>query len=402
LLPLWLLAPGSSDTSSVFLRMSGVLPHSNERKFALAALQGSHLNLNVASHGQPVPWGPDDVMYTKSVLRDVLKRVDVDMSRIRCVGFSRGGRFCSRLASELSSFISAIAPVSGIRFPEPNNSTRPMPIIAFHGTNDPINPWQGNGNPQYWHEPVLGAVQRWADRNGCVTYKEHEVTSNVIYCMHLDCQDNANVYLVKIRGGGHTWPGTSWTYRPAWRYGKVNKDIDANAQIFEFFAQHHRPATCHTAKQGETCHSHVVWVKHTGLKTQPRLYKDLTNASTFEDVQAFLRRHIFADCPSPCQAKMKKKKPHKQKPLVGKAEQNKVETLVTWRPHELLLAAPGFGFLTLAAGFAWKRGWNHKPGFQRLSPREIFIGVEKPGTPHSQQTLPLVVAEHGDDCMNDF
>jgi len=313
------------------------------------------------------------------------------MTRIRCVGFSRGGRFCSRLASELSSFISAIAPVSGVRFPDPNNSTRPMPIIAFHGTSDPVNPWQGNGNPQYWHEPVLGAVQRWSDKNGCMTYKEHEVTSNVIYCMHLDCKDNADVYLVQIRGGGHTWPGTNWTYKPAWRYGKVNKDIDANEKIFDFFAQHHRPATCHTATQGEACHRHVVWVKHQGLKTQPRLYKGLTNASTFEEVQAFLRHHIYADCPIPCKAKMKnkmKKKPLKQKPLVGKAEQNQVETLVARRPQKFLLATTGFAFLSLAAGFACKRGWNHKPGFLRLSPRELLLGVDAKDAPFAASAAP--------------
>lgn len=299
-LPVWILAPGSSDTPEVFFRMSGVLPLSDEHMFACAALEGSHLNLNVASHGQPVPWGPDDIQYTKLVLRDVLTRIDVDMSRIRCVGFSRGGRFCSRLASELSSFISAIAPIAGIRFPEPNNSTHPMPIIAFHGTSDLINPFMGNGNPQYWHEPVLAAIQRWADRNRCMRYKEQIVTPSVTYCMHFDCKDNADVTLVQVLGGGHTWPGTLWQYKPAWRFGTVNHEIDAKLDIFHFFEKHHRQESCHTAVEGEPCYVHVQWVKKYGLKKQPKLYGGLDASATLEEIQAIIRKNVYADCPEPC------------------------------------------------------------------------------------------------------
>ncbi|KAJ1616736.1 hypothetical protein T492DRAFT_527490 [Pavlovales sp. CCMP2436] len=64
----------------------------------------------------------------------------LDASRVYATGISRGGRFASRLASEMSDIIAAVGIVSGIRYPTPNNATRPVPIIAFHGTADPINP----------------------------------------------------------------------------------------------------------------------------------------------------------------------------------------------------------------------------------------------------------------------
>lgn len=324
-LPVWILAPGSSDTSSVMLQMSNAVPLAEKYKFALAVLEGSHLNLNVASHGQPVPWGPDDLLYTKMVLRDVIKRIDISLERIRCVGFSRGGRFCSRLASELSSFVSAIAPVSGIRFPEPNNATRPMPIITFHGTTDPINPFKGNGNPEYWHEPVLSAVQRWADKNGCTRYHEQKMSPTVTYCMHLDCEDNADVILVQILKGGHTWPGTTWDYRPTWRFGMVSRDIDATLDIFHFFQAHHRPSRCHTAVKGEQCYEHVQWVRLEGLRTQPLLYGDLKNTSSDEEIQLFLRKNIYANCPEPCrQTPVLVSK--RTEVFVGRAEQPPVHT----------------------------------------------------------------------------
>jgi len=326
-LPVWLMAPGSSDTASVFQQMSNAIPLADKHHFALAVLEGAHLNLNVASKGQPVPWGPDDITYTKLVLRNVVKRIDVDLERIRCIGFSRGGRFCSRLASELSSFVSAIAPVSGLRFPRPNNATRPMPIIAFHGTRDPINPFAGNGNPQYWHEPVLEAVQKWADKNKCMRYKEHKMSHTVTYCLHLDCEDNADVILVKIDGGGHTWPGTSWVYRPPWRFGAISHELDATIDIFNFFKKHHRPSRCHTAVKGEECYQHVQWVRNKGLRTQHQLYGSLKNTSTVEEIQLFLHQHIYANCPRPCHLGRHKR----TEMFVGRSDQQPVRVSVQSR-----------------------------------------------------------------------
>lgn len=190
-----------------------------------------------------------------------------------------------------------------------------MPIITFHGTTDPINPFAGNGNPQYWHEPVLSAVQRWADRNKCSRYHEQKMSPTVTYCMHLDCEDNADVILVQILEGGHTWPGTSWDYTPAWRFGKVSHDIDATIDIFHFFETHHRPNRCHTAVKGEECYQHVEWVRKEGLRTQPQLYGDLKNTSSDEEIQLFLRTNIYANCPEPCHGRKRTEM------FIGRAEQ---------------------------------------------------------------------------------
>lgn len=301
-LPLWLLAPGSGDTAEIFMNMSGLIPLTDKRGIACAGLEGKNDNFNVASHARPAPWPwmADDVAYTQEVLRDVASRVKIDRRLIRCVGFSRGGRFCSRLASEMSSFISAIAPVSGLRFPEPNNATRPVPIITFHGTADPINPFSGNGNPQYWHEPVLGAVQRWADRNGCKRYVEKRVTSRVTYCMHVNCTDGADVILVQIWGGGHTWPGTTWQYMPQSRYGEITHDIDSKVDILNFFKTHQPHPTCRTPSPGDPCYRHVMWVKRHGIHTQPELYDGLDTSASFEDIQAVIHKKFYANCPLPC------------------------------------------------------------------------------------------------------
>jgi len=298
--PLWLLAPGTGDTAEDFMQMSSITTLADKHGIACAALEGAKQVFNVATHALPEPYMPDDIYYTKEVLRDVVKRINIDRRTIRCVGFSRGARFCSRLASELSSFISAIAPVSGLRYPEPNNATHPMPIITFHGTADPVNPFVGKGNPEYWHESVLQAVQRWADWNGCKRYKEEIISSSVTYCKHLNCTDGAEVLLVQIRGGGHTWPGGSRIpFFPVARFGAVSHDIDSKIDIYNFFRSHPSRVTCHTAVQGEPCYRHILWVKKHGLFSQPQLYEGLSHAATLKEIQAVIHKNFYANCPPP-------------------------------------------------------------------------------------------------------
>merc|ERR1719401_2275362 len=149
-LPLWILAPGSTDTAEGMVHMADMQKFAEEHAFAFAALQGEREMLSVSLHAGASPGLPDDVRYTRAVLQEATQKLCIDMARIRCTGFSRGARFCSRLASELSSFVAGVAPVGGLRYPFPNNATRPVPIVTFHGTKDPINPYWGDGDPEYW------------------------------------------------------------------------------------------------------------------------------------------------------------------------------------------------------------------------------------------------------------
>jgi len=211
------------------------------------------------------------------------------MRRVRCVGFSRGARFCSRLASELSIFISAIAAVSGIRFPEPNNSTRPMPIIAFHGLKDSINPFWGIG-PAYWGESVPLSVLKWARFNGCKSRQDVRFRTNVVVIKYSDCTDNAEVVLYKLMEGDHEWPDTNV--------------ICARELILEFFAKHVADTGCHTVTKHDTryrhCYQHTNWARTEGISQHPGLYGNLTNESSFAEFQAMLHRKVYSNCPNPC------------------------------------------------------------------------------------------------------
>jgi polyhydroxybutyrate depolymerase len=51
------------------------------------------------------------------------------------------------------------------------------------------------------------------------------------------CQDNVEVVLYAVEGGGHTWPG-GLQYASESRIGKTSRDFDASELIWQFFKEH--------------------------------------------------------------------------------------------------------------------------------------------------------------------
>ena len=86
--------------------------------------------------------------------------------RVYATGFSGGARIASQLACDASGTFAAVAPVSGLRRPTPCPTTRPVPILSFHGTVDPVDPYNGHGQA-YWTYSVPQAAQDWAAQDGC-------------------------------------------------------------------------------------------------------------------------------------------------------------------------------------------------------------------------------------------
>jgi len=299
--PLWVLAPGAYETAWRFLHISRLIGFAEKMKFAFAALEGAQpAGMNVGRHTQPMPNLPDDVEYTKAVLRHASGSICVNMNRIRCTGYSRGARFCVSLASELSSFVKGIAPVAGLRYPSPNNATWPMPIIAIHGTKDLINPYWGGGDPTYWHSSVPDAVKQWAKYNGCKYNRWVRKSKHVVLDEHFDCHDDASVVLVMIEEGGHTWPG-SHAFK-ADTFGYTTQEVSANDLMFDFFMRHPRKSVCRIAREGDACHGAVVRAMQEGPDGHPEWSGRLTHSSSFEDYQLLLHEYILADCARPCSA----------------------------------------------------------------------------------------------------
>jgi polyhydroxybutyrate depolymerase len=115
----------------------------------------------------------------------------------------------------------------------------PMPVIAFHGTADPVTPYAGG---RTWIGPVQFPdisvwSERWALRNKCAAEPvESDPAAGVSRSAWLDCESDAPVILYTIHDGGHTWPGGMPL--PEWFLGRTTDSIDATELMWQFFEEH--------------------------------------------------------------------------------------------------------------------------------------------------------------------
>ncbi|GAG34507.1 unnamed protein product, partial [marine sediment metagenome] len=160
-------------------------------------------------------------------------------------GMSNGAIMAYRLASELSDRIAAIAPVGGPMGTETCNPKRPVSVMHFHGTDDesaPFDGGKGRGPSGTDFYSVDHSIQAWIKANGCK--REPVVTklpdkaidgTAITRKTYGSGKDEAEVVLIEVEGGGHTWPGQ----QPRVRFlGKSTKNISANDLMWEFFQKH--------------------------------------------------------------------------------------------------------------------------------------------------------------------
>jgi polyhydroxybutyrate depolymerase len=192
--------------------------------------------------------GVDDVNFVRTLLSSLSKKVNYSDRRVYATGFSNGSGFAHRLGCELSGKIAAIAPVSTTLAEALSGScrpTRPLPVMLFHGTKDPYNPYEGGESSKGGR--LLGALEAaelWAKKNNCsLTPTETNMPdtaadqTTVSRTSFTGCSNGANVTLYTINNGGHAWPGGS-QYLPVFVIGRATKDIDASELIWQFFENH--------------------------------------------------------------------------------------------------------------------------------------------------------------------
>jgi polyhydroxybutyrate depolymerase len=119
---------------------------------------------------------------------------------------------------------------------------RPMPMIAFHGTTDPIIPYEGGHSllaPGTFPD-VQTWVSNWARRNRCApATRDSLVAPDATRRDYTGCADSADVVLYTIRGGGHTWPGGKPL--PKLFFGSTSRDVDATSEMWKFFRDRRLP-----------------------------------------------------------------------------------------------------------------------------------------------------------------
>ena len=192
------------------------------------------------------PTGPDDEQFLIDVVDYLAGEACVDTRRVYATGYSGGGRMVSAFACDHPDRTAALIPVAGLRAGAPTSDgaggylpdlatctpSRPVPVLAFAGTADPVNPFAGGGAP-YWGYGYAAAAARWAVLNSCRPAPiTRQITEHVSTISYRACKANADVVLYVIEGGGHTWPGSTAFWPP--ELGPVTTEIAANDIIWSF------------------------------------------------------------------------------------------------------------------------------------------------------------------------
>jgi polyhydroxybutyrate depolymerase len=238
--PLVISIHGFAEWPAHQMELSGWNRLADENGFIVVYPSGSGfpkrwiINRNAGSPNSPLI----DVQFISDLIDQLSSEYNIDPARIYANGLSNGGGMSALLACKLSERIAAIGSVSGAYLfsLDDCNPSRPVPLVAFHGTEDPIVPYQGG--PSSSHDlsfPLIPEwIEAWAERNGCsLTSVESPGLGEVSGIRYTHCQQNAEVVFYTVDGGGHSWPGGEPL--PKWIVGHTTQDINATLVMWEFF-----------------------------------------------------------------------------------------------------------------------------------------------------------------------
>ncbi len=247
--PLVLALHGAAMNGPMMVWFTGLNKQSDAAGFVVVYPSGSGigplLTWNAGGfRGAMAKHQPDDVLFMRQLLDDLGAVVNVDDKRVFATGMSNGGMMCYRLAAELSDRIAAIAPVAGTIAIDESKPQRPVPVIHFHGTKDTLVPydWKQDQSPEFMKfKSVDESIRTWVKLNGCQDKPVDETLSKpddemvVTRSTYAGGKEGAEVVLVVIKDGGHTWPGQR---APLKFLGKSATNISANQLLWEFFQRH--------------------------------------------------------------------------------------------------------------------------------------------------------------------
>lgn len=199
----------------------------------------------------------DDVAFIRAMLDRIERTWPVDARRVGVTGMSNGAIFAERLGCDLADRLSLIAPVAGslARDYRPDcRPARPLAVLQFDGTDDPIVPYAGGEVASFGGLGEAGAVLAvddtaafWAMANGCLAEGPEQPAgtttgdgTRVSRRTWTACRAGGAVVRYRIDGGGHTWPG-GWQYLPKRFIGRTTRSIDVGRIVLDWLVAHPRP-----------------------------------------------------------------------------------------------------------------------------------------------------------------
>ena len=204
--------------------------------------------------------GSKDLAFFGGLLDNIESTLCVDQNRVFVTGYSDGAFMSSAIACQYAGRVAAVAPVAGIQAISGCHPSRPVPVVAFHGTADPYVPYTGGigkaaealpapngvgtlgqtsqGKAQKKGPSIPAQTATWARRNGCQPSPTYTKVASDVTLIRYSCPHGADVELYRVTGGGHAWPGSEGTAAIAAVVGRTTFSISADSIMWKFFQSH--------------------------------------------------------------------------------------------------------------------------------------------------------------------
>ncbi len=194
----------------------------------------------------------DDVGFIDKMIEKLLSTYNINDNAIFACGISNGGLMSQTLAMKLPDKIQTVGMVSSNFGEDQTNDSKnvtPFSILFIHGTNDFIIPYN-KGEIEVFNKnrgKVLGikkSINYMCNLNGnslkpIVTKLENTSIKDNCTSEHFVYPNPENpslkVELIKVKNGGHTWPGAKEQRIIKKLVGKTTQDFNACDKLWEFF-----------------------------------------------------------------------------------------------------------------------------------------------------------------------
>lgn len=231
--------PGQGGSAPGALGMettSGLSERAERDGFVVAYLNGNAKEKNAWNNKQWFFSDRNDIEFTKSVMDELSKDLNIDQSKIYLVGFSNGASFVHRAAGQLSDRVAAIADVSGWMTGKEKAEAKGVSVLSIHSEDDPSVLFKGR---PLWQGVVMKPSQytprHYREINNLpeapVVTVEKAGNDTEIHTSAWKDESGIEVKSIFIEKEGHLWFG-----------GKANEaaPINASDEVLEFFSQHQK------------------------------------------------------------------------------------------------------------------------------------------------------------------
>jgi polyhydroxybutyrate depolymerase len=240
--PTILVLHGQTSTAAWTAENSGFAETAAAHRFTAVFPQGIRKQWNDGREARAADI--DDVGFLHRLVTALVGRNLADPKQIYIAGVSNGGMMTFRMLCEASELFAGAATVIAnmpTRIGERCAPRKPVPVVMFNGTADPLVPYVGGGVGFLGGRGSVWAAEEtaefMADVNACAAARALPLpVGSRVQVTRIEwtyCRSGSPVALYRFDGGGHQVPGQR-SFLPLF-LGRGTRAVSAADEAFAFF-----------------------------------------------------------------------------------------------------------------------------------------------------------------------